>query len=197
MCLHCFSVYVWWILSNPELFVSECCYHSITPPQRYLPHPLISALVCLPSHHLVRNLSTSSYFTPGVQLHRTRVRKLPSSHLYSLTLVSHSEILIPKHSKHMHSLALLSDLQRSWSVWLIHWRTVGLFKLLRLESDKSTIPFFLFKKPKHLIGSLIVLRERLKRNIWCTTCLRIFDKVRIIKEKTNFILCCPFGLWNN
>lgn len=56
------------------------------PLQRYSPHPLISALVCLPSQHLVRNLPTSSYFTPGVQLHRTRVRRLPSSHLYSLTL---------------------------------------------------------------------------------------------------------------
>lgn len=87
MCLHCFCVYVWWILSNPELFVSECCYHSISPPlQRYLPHPLISALVCLLSQHLDHNLPTSSYFTPGVQLHRTRVKRLPSSHLYSLTL---------------------------------------------------------------------------------------------------------------
>lgn len=54
--------------------------------QRYLPPPLISALVCLPSQHLVHNLPTSSYFTPGVQQHRTRVRRLPSSHLYSLTL---------------------------------------------------------------------------------------------------------------
>lgn len=66
------------------------------PLKRYLPHPLISALVCLPSQHLGRNLPTFSYFTPGVQLHRTRVRRLPSSHLYSLTLpgrYSHPNIL--------------------------------------------------------------------------------------------------------
>lgn len=61
-------------------------YQPPHPPERYLPHPLISAFVCLPSQHLVRNFPTSSYFTPGVQLHRTRVRRLPSSHLYSHTL---------------------------------------------------------------------------------------------------------------
>lgn len=57
------------------------------PPRRGIcPHPQCPGLLCLPSHHLVHNLPTSSYFTPGVQLHRTRVRRLPSSHLYSLTL---------------------------------------------------------------------------------------------------------------
>lgn len=59
---------------------------SVPPPQRYLPQPLISTLVSLPLQNLVHNLPTSFSFTPGVQQHRTRVRRLPSSHLYSLTL---------------------------------------------------------------------------------------------------------------
>lgn len=55
-------------------------------------------------------------------------------------LESHTprEIFAPKHSQRSHGLALLSDLQRSWSGWLIHSHTAELFKLPRLEGDKST-----------------------------------------------------------
>lgn len=63
------------------------------------------------------------------------------------------EIFAPKHSRRMHSLALLSDLQWSWSGWLIHSHTAELFKLPRLEEFIGNFPIlqcysrFYLKKP--------------------------------------------------
>lgn len=65
--------------------------------------------------------------------HRTRVRRLPSSHLWALTLPE-KQTLTQTHSQHMQCLAPLSDLHMSPSSSLIHRHTVELFKSIRLVS---------------------------------------------------------------
>lgn len=65
--------------------------------------------------------------------HRTRVRRLPSSHLWALTLPE-KQTLAQTHSQHMQCLAPLSYLHMSPSSSLIHRHTVELFKSIRLVS---------------------------------------------------------------
>lgn len=100
------SVYVSACWIPITLFVWERCYHSTNPLlQWYLPPPPpISVLVCLLLQHLVHNLPTSSYFTLWEE-HRTRVRRLPSSHLWALTLPE-KHTRAQTHSQHMHSVSL-------------------------------------------------------------------------------------------
>lgn len=73
----------------------------------------------------------------------------------------------------MPRLALLSNLQRSWSGWLIHWHTAELFQLLRLEADESIIFIWRFSSFLFfLVSSLgnegtLLIRETVKTHIWC------------------------------
>lgn len=67
----------------------------------FTPATPISVLVCLRLQCLVHNLPISSYFTLGEE-HRTRVRRLPSSHLWDLPLPQkHTRA----HSQHKHSVS--------------------------------------------------------------------------------------------
>ncbi len=91
----------------------------------FTPPTPISVLVCLPLQCLVLNLPTSSYFTLG-EKHRTRVRRLPSSHLWALTLPQ-KHTRAQTRSQLMQCLTPLSDLHMSPSSSLMHRHTVELF----------------------------------------------------------------------
>ncbi len=78
--------------------------HQTPPAMVFTPPTPISALVCLPQQRLVHNLPTSSYFTLGEE-HRTRVRRLPSSHLWDLSLPQ-KHTRAQTHSQHMDSVSL-------------------------------------------------------------------------------------------
>lgn len=88
-------------------------------------YPPLSVLVCLPFLRLVHNLPTSSYFTLGEE-HRTRVRRLPSSHLWALTLPQKTHPRSNTLSPHAQCLAPLLDLHMSPSSSLMHRHTVEL-----------------------------------------------------------------------
>lgn len=84
-----------------SIYILFCCLYSALP---IFSVPPISVLVCLLLQHLVHNLPTSSYFTLWEE-HRTRVRRLPSSHLWALTLPE-KHTRAQTHSQHMHSVSL-------------------------------------------------------------------------------------------
>lgn len=76
----------------------------LTPPGSgiYYPQPPISALVCLPLQRVVHKLPTRPYFTLGEE-HRTRVRRLPGSHLWAFPIPQEHRH-IQMYSEHMHAV---------------------------------------------------------------------------------------------
>lgn len=101
------SVYVYLCVESWARCLSENAVTTAPNPPCigiYSPQPPISALVCLSLQRLVHNLPTSPYFTLGEE-HRTRVRRLPSSHLWDLALPqehTHAQT----RSQHMHSVSV-------------------------------------------------------------------------------------------
>lgn len=156
VCL-CLCVYVWWIPAILACLRRLLPQYQPPPCRGICPHP---SYLCLPLQHLFHKPPHFFLFCPWgatTQNKGEKVARFPP-------LESHTprERFAPKHSQRMHSLALLSDLQRSWSGWLIHSHTAELFKLPIFEAYKSTrsllgvfwflnvSPVFIFKKPNSI-----------------------------------------------
>lgn len=120
-----------------------------TPAVVFLPLPFpktpISVLACLLLQHLVHNHPTSHFFFfPLWEEHRTRVRRLPSSHLRGL---SHSQREtrpgVQTHCQtHAQCLVSLLDLHTSLSSSLIHRHTAGLLESLRWGSRGTPLSLY-------------------------------------------------------
>lgn len=130
MCLLCLCVYAWWILG--VRLVSECRYHSTSPPpaEVFAPTPYICSCVFAIAASCSQPIHYFLFYPWGATTQNKGEKVAQFPPLESLTP---RETFAPKHSQRMHSLALLSDLQWSWSGWLIHSHTAELFKLPRLD----------------------------------------------------------------